>query len=206
MLEREYRELSFVTRWSLLRRIRNQSIAEHSYYVALYSLQIAKLVKWPDAFPGTAGGLGDLLQAALYHDLGEVVSGDPPGPVHRRAILNADHWHKEIALGVKRRFGEGVTEEWRAANNPQSNIGLEIKSIVKVADSLDALFYLLTEQQMGNGTVRGVVAQERRRLFKAIDTMGKVLRLDINELVTSMSEVIHDHENESSLIPDEDGL
>lgn len=206
MLEREYRELSFVTRWSLLRRIRNQSIAEHSYYVALYAMQIAKMVKWPDAFPGTVGGLGDLLQAALYHDLGEVVSGDPPGPVHRRAIVDTDHWNKEIAKGVQRRFGEQVTTDWRLANHPTTNMGAEIKVIVKVADSLDALFYLLTEQQMGNGTVRNVVAQERRRLFKAIDAMGKVLRLDINDLVTSMSEVIHDHENESSMIPDEDGL
>lgn len=206
MLEREYRELSFVTRWALLRRIRQQSIAEHSYYVALYAMQIAQMIQWPEAFPHTAGNTGDLLRAALYHDLGEVVSGDPPGPVHRRAILNVDHWQKEIAKGVNRRFGENVAAEWKGAVSPTSNVGLEVKAIIKVADSLDALFYLLTEQQMGNGTVRDVVAQERRRLYKAIDTLGKVLMIDMSKMIVDMSAVIHDHENGASLIPDEDGL
>lgn len=204
MFEREYRELSFVRRWGIHRRLLEQSVAEHSYYVALYAMQIAKFIGWPQNYSGTVGELGGLLRAALLHDVPEVITGDPAGPVKRQTM--AMMGERAIGEGVARRFGPEVAIEIEAANHPTSNAGKEIKAIVKVADSLDALFHLATEIQMGNQNAAFLVEQERRRLQGYVEHLEQVLNYDSFYLRQAIYDALVSHERAPSKVPDEDKL
>lgn len=158
MFEREYRELSWVPRWTIIRRIREQSVAEHSYYVALYAGQVADLVKWK-------GDRGTLLKWALLHDLAEVFTSDIPGPT-KRAMIDKGKGAAFVANELNRRFPDlavpdGVTHGAFA----------EIEAIVKVADLIDENCYLASERQLGNGTLDVVRANSLIRLHTAIDNL-----------------------------------
>lgn len=136
MLERELRELSFVPRWGVLRRVRSQSVAEHSYYVAIYSTHLADMVGWN-------GDRGLLLRAALAHDMPEAATGDIPGPAKRMLM---DPWHTAHVEHqyVKSRFPSDAVA-WAASKNDDS-----IKLLIKTADLLDEIMFLQTERQLGN--------------------------------------------------------
>lgn len=139
MLERELRELSFVPRWSVLRRVTSQTVAEHSFYVATYAAHLADLVGWN-------GDRGALLRAALAHDLPEAATGDIPGPAKR---LLLDEWHSNRVehCYVQSRFPHDE-DAWIASKTDP-----EIKALVKAADILDEIMFLQTEAQLGNKNV-----------------------------------------------------
>lgn len=136
MLERELRELSFVPRWSTLRRVRTESVAEHSYYVAVYASQVSDMIGW-------RGDRARLLRAALYHDLPEIASGDPPGPA-KRASYDRMRLHYFQMRYVQTRFPDQLID-WGLGE-----VDSDICAIVKVADILDEVMYLQTERGMGN--------------------------------------------------------
>ena len=135
MFERELRQLSFVPRWVITRDIRTQSVAEHSFYVAVYAEQIA-------GWLGHTGPIGQLLKYALWHDVDECVTGDIPGPAKRNMVpLSREKNHTWLFGEMCKRFPGG---EWKYTPTRQE------KDIVKLADLLDALFFKATEIQLGN--------------------------------------------------------
>lgn len=75
--------LSYVDRWVIAPTRRHQSVAEHSYRVAVIALA---LVGWrhPSVIPGEYVGMGlterEVVMAAVLHDSEEVLTGDIPGP------------------------------------------------------------------------------------------------------------------------------
>jgi 5'-deoxynucleotidase YfbR-like HD superfamily hydrolase len=141
VMQREYRDLSFVPRWAIIRTIRQQSVAEHTFYVALYAEQLARRMEW-------AGDHAALMRYALYHDVAECFTSDVPGPVKHRA-MDAEKWAGMERAGVRERFGKDVEEIIYGADD-------EIRAIVKVADGLDELGFLQTEAQLGNKAIEEV--------------------------------------------------
>lgn len=152
MFEREYREMSFVPRWPIIRRIKEQSVAEHSYYVTLYVSQIADMINWK-------GDRASLLVEALRHDLDEVFMSDIPGPA-KRATQDPKKAHSFICKEIIRRFPI-------VARCYTDDEQIEFKLIIKVADLLDEVFYLATEHQLGNRTVGRVTEHSMERLRTA---------------------------------------
>lgn len=75
----ELRDLAFVKRWAIVRTIRSQSVAEHSFFVAVYA---AKL--WEELEGGQAPP--DIFMYALTHDYSEIHSGDIPSPYKKRFV------------------------------------------------------------------------------------------------------------------------
>lgn len=67
---------SGVTRWHIVRTVRPQSLAEHTFDVTMIARAIAKIAGYDDA---------EITKAALLHDLDEVVTGDFPTPTKERA-------------------------------------------------------------------------------------------------------------------------
>lgn len=156
MFEREYREMSFVPRWSILRKIRDQNIAEHSYYVTLYAGQIADFINWN-------GDRAALLDAALRHDIEEVYMADWPGP-SKRAVVNPEKYMMHVHNENQVRFGDDYEKRGVVADN----IVEDVNTILKVADLMDECFYLATEKQLGNKAVKDISQFCEIRLSKAI--------------------------------------
>src|SRR5690606_20843295 len=65
---------SDVVRWQIVRVLKGQSVAEHSFNVALIALELADRLKVDR---------GEVLHYAILHDLPEVLTGDIPTPTKR---------------------------------------------------------------------------------------------------------------------------
>lgn len=68
-----------VTRWHIVRTVRPQSLAEHTFDVTMIARAIAKIAGYDDY---------EIIKAALLHDLDEIITGDIPTPTKERARAN----------------------------------------------------------------------------------------------------------------------
>lgn len=147
----DLRDVAYVPRWAIARRIRHQYLAEHSYFTALYADQIARLIKWN-------GSYEELFRYALYHDLDETITGDIPGPA-KRAAWCKERGEEAISDVLGDKYGSDVCQTRREATS-------EVRRIVSVADSIEEVCYLSEELILGNVWVSPVVQEAQARLKK----------------------------------------
>jgi len=166
MLEYEYRNLSHVPRWSIVPTIKNQSVAEHSFYVALYTYELISYFDLDKVHVGRA------LLDALTHDRDESFTGDIPGPVKRNANFNAD-WVEEES-------------ENRFKHNSFKYPSDRVPKLLKVANLMDEYAFLKTEEKMGNRMVIPVLDKVEERLVEAALCFQKAFDLregDVNSFL-----------------------
>lgn len=167
--------LSVVTRWSVVQTIRKQSVAEHSYNVALIALRIAE--NW---FQITSQKLQlAILKRAIFHDWWESVTGDPP--TYMKRFIDEESAFKEFANYLS----EGVDQD----------IDYDIvKYIVKIADYIDSTVFLYMEMSLGNKSVEHHLRMAEKRLkefteqnsFTPVDTDLSVYDLYLRDVVGGM--------------------
>jgi 5'-deoxynucleotidase YfbR-like HD superfamily hydrolase len=165
MFRREYRLMSHVPRWSIVRKIHTQSIADHTFYVTLYVSQLCDLLNVEPMTKLTA------LEAALYHDVDETFTGDIPGP-SKREMVDPAKTSKFINRMMHGRFSSTAALHHSSAKLEPT------RSLIKAADLMDECMYLSTEIQMGNVTVRGALDNARNRLYGAINNLKEGFKLD----------------------------
>lgn len=193
MYEREYRELSFVPRWGIVRTINTQSVAEHSYYVALYTADICHVL-------GLQYLMAEAVTYALWHDVAELFTGDIPGPVKRRIVdyTKLNEFNQEAI---------SKTFPYEESANPGLVVSLESRTIVKLADCMEEVAFLATEINMGNQSVVEYLDDAKGRLQKAIEKLRGVVPIDVedfNELYGSIWWGVDQHvKGQSTVIRDD---
>jgi 5'-deoxynucleotidase YfbR-like HD superfamily hydrolase len=154
MFERELRELSFVPRWGTTRVQRRQSVAEHSWFTAVYAIQIMELFN-----VASTSDKFYILAHAICHDLEEGITGDVISPIHSRVKTQLD----------------GVVRTELPTRHPElsgHNTGhADNEAIVKTASVMDDIMYLMTEKQMGNSAIDGIAARAVDKLHESWMTM-----------------------------------
>lgn len=137
-----YREriLAHVPRWAVVPHIRRQSVAEHSFYVALYTDKLCKMLEWDDLHTSIA------VSYALRHDMFEIFSGDIPSPAKR--ILTSD----DTVNAFNSHFVKSMPADYKDGIPTR-----EIHEVVKLADKLDEFFWLCTETGLGNRSVAALL-------------------------------------------------
>lgn len=191
MLDREFRDLAYVPRWGIIRNIKQQNVAEHSFFVALYTEQLARIFEWQ-------GDLGRLLTYALQHDVEESFTSDIPGPI-KKWFVDKEKEQLMVNRGINARF---IDSYW---NIKFEEIPADYKALVKMADSLDEMFYLASEIQMGNGAVHAVfqARQELARdyLYKVGEEVFGFSAERVAQIWTNIiAPAIHKHLNENSRV------
>lgn len=142
MFEREIRDASFVKRWSIVRTIRDQSIAEHQYFVTMYANDIASALDLPQMLHLA------LLQQCLWHDLkDEIFTGDIPGPAKRALCPDKDSFKEKCRGWTHKVFGILGHRDGTGLKSTEQNV---VTAILKAADELDAACEMATEVQLGN--------------------------------------------------------
>lgn len=81
--------LKNVKRWNIVHVVREQSVAEHSFNVAMIARAIAKEYGIPDE---------RIIKYALDHDLDEVMYGDIPSPAKSRLGIKDDYHGKNKGI------------------------------------------------------------------------------------------------------------
>lgn len=157
LLTGTFTRLRYVYRWSTFRNAHPESVAEHCYYVALYSLFICEWLQTKNPIVSRQSVFYDTVAKALCHDLEEVRTGDMP-----RTFKHSDpRLEKALALTAGIAMRQTISsldlntdthrqfiEWWERCKSPDMS-----GSIVAFADYLSVLSYLLQEKLDNNHSV-----------------------------------------------------
>jgi 5'-deoxynucleotidase len=163
--------MKFIRRWGLMHNTYPENIQEHSLRVAMVAHALAVIRN--RLFEGNVSGERTAL-LALYHDAGEVLTGDLPAPVKyfNPEIKNA---YKEIEAAAASRLLKMVPEvlktDYQGLFFPES-ADQEARDLVKAADKICAYLKCLEEIGAGN--------QEFAKAEKALK--ASVEELDLPEV------------------------
>ena len=120
-----------VRRWHIVQTSREQTLAEHSFAVAVLAGSLAAAMRYSGLMHH--GLQLKLLQHALSHDIIEVRTGDMPTPFKR-------FLEKAGGVGVVEKAEDLVDSDHSGAMRTVA--GTEIETIVKLADLIEAIYFL----------------------------------------------------------------
>lgn len=147
------REAASVKRCHVVRTIGEQTIAEHSYFVAMLCWRLCDLE--PSA---------DLLKAALFHDLAEVVTGDIPA-----TMKWASPEMRDLVKGEEYKFDR--VNKLEVCLTPKEEL------VLKWADGLELAWYCVDQLMLGNRNVE----QMYKNITGALEKLEPV-KNGLNEL------------------------
>ncbi|MBI4609407.1 MAG: 5'-deoxynucleotidase [Candidatus Rokubacteria bacterium] len=163
--------MKFIRRWGLMHNTYAENIQEHSLRVAMIAHALAIIRN--RRFAGSANPERTAL-LALYHDAGEVLTGDLPAPVkHFNPEIRAAY--NEIEGAAKRKLFNMLPEELKEDYAPffvSAEADRTHRGLVRAADKLCAYIKCLEEIAAGN-----------QEFAKAEKALGKqVEELDLPEV------------------------
>ena len=140
--------MKYIKSWQLMRSVREENIMEHSQNVAL--LTHALVVIHNNVFGGNADA-GKAVLYAVYHETGEVMTGDLPTPIKyfNRGILGE---YKQLERRACDKMLALLPEEMQCDVAPFVNADEQSEEykLVKAADRLAAYVKCLEELRSGN--------------------------------------------------------
>ena len=151
--------MRLIRRWSLMRNLHPENVAEHSFEVAILAHALAHLRRERFATEGRV--LPDprrVMELAMFHDVPEVITGDLPTPVkyHNPELRQAFGEMEEAATrrllqllppDLRPSYEVILTAEHQETEDPELRASLEL---VKAADKISAWLKCLLETQQGN--------------------------------------------------------
>ena len=143
--------MKYITRWSLMRNGRPETLSEHTADTALLAHTLCLIAKH---CTGTRAALRPevVATAALYHDAPEILTGDMPTPVKYKndALRSA---YKAVERESARVMASLQPEELRAETEAYltgSVLNDAERRVLKAADRLSAIIKCIEEGQGGN--------------------------------------------------------
>ncbi len=142
-------KLRWLQRWGLKRNTVNENVMEHSWEVATITHALA-LIK--NRYYGGQLDVNAVVVAALYHDCGEVITGDLPSPIkyHTPEITQA---YKAIERQAERELLNLLPDELQTDYRNvlmEELIPEEHRALIKAADTIAAFIKCRTEVNAGN--------------------------------------------------------
>ncbi len=159
--------MRFIRRWGLMHSTHVENIQEHSLRVAMIAHALA-IVR--NRLFGGAVSPERLAVLAMYHDAGEVLTGDLPRPVKYFNPEIEASYHRIEAVALQTLLGmlpDALRPDYAGLFQPAAAAADE-QALVKAADKLCAYLKCLEEIAAGN---REFVQAERalRHTIEAID-------------------------------------
>lgn len=140
--------LQYIERWSLMRNLSRENVAEHSYHVAILTHALCSI---GNEIYGKNLPTDQLVSKALFHDATEMFTGDIPTPVkhHNPKILSN---FREIEQLAAERLVSMIPNELQSIYKPliEGEKHSPYDQYVKAADLLDAYLKCVAELSAGN--------------------------------------------------------
>ncbi len=148
--------MKYISRWALMRNTRQESLSEHTLETAMIAHLLCEI---KNKRLGGSIDTGRVVLLALYHDAGEIITGDMPTPVkyHSDEMRQA---YKQVEIMASKALTEKLPDDLKSVYEPllYEKGTVEETRIVKAADKLSALIKCIEERTAGNGEFR--VAEE----------------------------------------------
>lgn len=154
-------KLSNIIRYSQQNKIKNETVAEHSYYVSWFVNRLCTKYSLSDTIRLMA------LEAALLHDVPEVITNDITYDVKRMipevpALLQP--YEEEV-------IKEHSSRAHKVLFNPETTDEIVAKKIVKHADILSVLQYCQNEEALGNKNFTELRKATEKRVKESRDAL-----------------------------------
>ena len=136
-----------IDRWALMRSVTTENVQEHSHMVAVLAHALAVIRR--DVF-GVPCDPNAAATAALFHDAGEILTGDLPTPIkyYNPDIMAA---YRKVEAAAAEKLLRMLPEQLRPAYGPLlAEPDSELKPLVKAADKLSAYIKCIEERRAGN--------------------------------------------------------
>ncbi|MBQ1467648.1 MAG: 5'-deoxynucleotidase [Solobacterium sp.] len=162
--------MKYIERWALMRNARHENLSEHSLEVAMIAHALCVI--------GNARFQRDLnadraAVKALYHDAGEIITGDMPTPVKyynesiRKAYRQVEDDAEQQLLG---QLPEDLQEEYQDIFARDEQLDLYIKA----ADKLSALIKCIEERSAGNTEFITAEKSTREALIRMTEGLPEI--------------------------------
>lgn len=142
--------LRYIERWSLMRNVVKENVAEHSFHVAMLAHMLCTIA---NTIYDRGVPTDRIVSMALFHDATEVFTGDIPTPVkHHNPKILANFREIEQLAGERLldMIPEPLRGEYSALIQAKGAQDAELRRYVKAADLLDAYLKCVTELSAGN--------------------------------------------------------
>ncbi|MCI2048064.1 MAG: 5'-deoxynucleotidase [Faecalibacterium sp.] len=155
--------MKYITRWSLMRASRPESLSEHTADTALLAHMLCAVAA---RYTGTPCRAETVTVAALYHDASEIITGDMPTPVkYKNDRLRTAYKALEAeSAGAMCRLLPPELSETLSPYVTGTVLTDAEKKLVKAADRLSALIKCMEEANAGNHEFDAALAQQRKAL------------------------------------------
>ena len=139
--------MRYINRWGLMRNTFQENIQEHSHQVAVLAHALAVI---QNRFCGGQVDPGEVAVAALYHDAGEILTGDIPTPIkYDNPDIKAAY--KQVEAMAEQKLLSMLPQELRGDFDGVVTISdPQVHAIVKAADKLSAYIKCVEEVKAGN--------------------------------------------------------
>lgn len=157
--------LGKIIRYNHRRRLQDESVAEHSFYVSLFCLKIMKQI--PTL---TTEEKFKILTLAILHDTAESVTSDIPHDVK----MNYPKM-KEVLEKVEEDY---YKENWKEYEDALTSTSKIINYIVNLADCYSVYQYCLNEKSLGNVSkdIDDIYNDSQDRIENWTDRLNRELR------------------------------
>ena len=180
--------MKYIKRWQLMRSVREENIMEHSQNVTMLAHALAVI---ENKIYGGNVNVEKVVLYALYHETGEVMTGDLPTPIkyYNKGIHGA---YKELEQKACEKMAHMLPEEMQVEISPYilADEDSAEYQIVKAADRLSAYIKCLEELRSGNcefaKAKKSIEADLKSRRIPAVDYFFKhfipSFQLNLDEL------------------------
>ena len=158
--------LKYIKRWNLMRNTREENVQEHSHNVAAIAHALCLIA---NNVYGKDISEKDVLACAVYHEAGEVITGDLPTPIKyfnddiTKSYKNIEKYAEDTLTDMLPEELKGDLERYIKGDVPD-----DVKRIVKAADRLAAYIKCIEEKSSGNREFDKAAV----RTLKAINDMN----------------------------------
>ncbi len=173
--------MKYISRWALMRNTRQESHSAHTLETTMIAHLLCEIRN------NRLGGnvdTGRVVLLALYHDAGEIITGDMPTPVkyHSDEMRQA---YKQVELMASEALTKKLPEDLRGIYEPLLyERGTEEENrIVKASDKLSALIKCIEERTAGNSEFR--VAEKT--------TLDSIKAMNMEEVEIFIEEFLPDY-------------
>ena len=160
-----FSRMKYITRWSLMRSVRAESLSEHTADTAMLAHTLCLIGQ---KCTGTGAALRSevVATAALYHDAPEILTGDMPTPVKykndalRTAYKAVEHESARVMASLQPEELQAETQCWLTG----SVLNDAERKLLKAADRISALIKCMEEVESGNREFTAALAQQKADL------------------------------------------
>ena len=162
---KEIQNLSSLIRYNNKFHIHGENVAEHSFYVAFYTMQLCKFLEVSKEIESLA------IKKALIHDVHEIELSDIPHNIKdENPSLYAFCTDKEYEFN-ETHFPD-IVKEYREIDTVS---GLLVDVIVNIADILEVLHYSEFEVLLGNVMFNEIMLSATKRIKEELEYFERIL-------------------------------